>query len=190
MDGVSFPDEQRAPGHCPPADRASMGDLFELVYGELRTLARRQIAHLNPGETLCPTALVHEVFVRLSDRAPSAVRSEQHFRALAARVMRQLIIDYIRNRTAQKRSAGVTHDEPMSDLAVATGPSNEELLAIDEALIKLATLDTRQAEIVELRFFGGLTIEEIATTTSLSERTVKREWLKARAFLYDALHSG
>jgi len=121
---------------------------------------------------------------------PSGVCDEHHFRALAARVMRQLIIDYIRQRTAQKRGAGIVPDEPPSDIGIAIGPSHEEVLAIDEALARLAALDARQAQIVELRFFGGLTVEEIAATTNLSQRTVKREWQKARAFLYDALHAG
>ena len=190
MEVPSFPDDGRGLRDCPPPDRAAIDDLFEVVYRELHTLARRQIAHLDPGKTLSPTALVHEAYVRLAARAPNtSLRSEQHFRALAARVMRQLIVDYIRQRAAQKRGAGFAIDALTSDIAMTIGPSSEELLAIDEALIRLAALDARQAEIVELRFFGGLTIEETAAATGLSERTVKREWQKSRAFLYDALHS-
>ena len=103
--------------------------------------------------------------------------------------MRQVIIDYIRRRTAQKRGAGIMIDELHTDVAGrAATSSNDELLAIDEALVKLAALDARQAQIVELRFFGGLDVDETAKTMSLSERTVKREWQTARAFLYDALH--
>lgn len=173
----------------PPDDRADVDDLFRVVYDELRTLARRQIARLNPGQTLSPTALVHDVYLRMADRSSGRLRDEQHFRALAARVMRQVIIDYIRRRTAQKRGAGIVIDGLVSDIVGSATSSNEELLAIDEALVKLAALDARQARIVELRFFGGLDVEETATTMSLSERTVKREWQKARAFLYDALHS-
>lgn len=189
MEVSSVPGAGRGLRDSAPADR-SIDDLFALVYRELRTLARRQLAHLDPGKTLSPTALVHEAYVRLADRAPNAVlHNEQHFRALAARVMRQLIIDYVRQRAAQKRGAGVVVDALKSDVAAGIGPSNEELLAIDEALIRLAALDARQAEIVELRFFGGLTIEEIAAAMGLSERTVKREWQKSRAFLSDALHS-
>jgi RNA polymerase sigma factor (TIGR02999 family) len=172
----------------PPDDRAAVDDLFGFVYDELRTLARRQIARLNPGQTLSPTALVHDVYLRMADRSSGRLRDEQHFRALAARVMRQVIIDYIRRRTAQKRGAGIVIDGFLSDIVGSTTSSNEELLAIDEALVKLAALDARQAQIVELRFFGGLDVEETAKTMSLSERTVKREWQKARAFLYDALH--
>ncbi len=172
----------------PPDDRAAVDDLFRVVYDELRTLARRQIARLNPGQTLSPTALVHDVYLRMADRSSGRLRDEQHFRALAARVMRQVIIDYIRRRTAQKRGAGIVIDGLLSDIVGSVTSSNEELLAIDEALVKLAALDARQAQIVELRFFGGLDVEETAKTMSLSERTVKREWQKARAFLYDALH--
>lgn len=172
----------------PPDDRAAVDDLFRVVYDELRTLARRQIARLNPGQTLSPTALVHDVYLRMADRSSGRLRDEQHFRALAARVMRQVIIDYIRRRTAQKRGAGIVIDGLLSDIVGSATSSNEELLAIDEALVKLAALDARQAQIVELRFFGGLDVAETARTMSLSERTVKREWQKARAFLYDALH--
>jgi RNA polymerase sigma factor (TIGR02999 family) len=172
----------------PPDERAAVDDLFRVVYDELRTLARRQIARLNPGQTLSPTALVHDVYLRMADRSSGRLRDEQHFRALAARVMRQVIIDHIRRRTARKRGAGIVIDGLLSDFVGSATSSNEELLAIDEALVKLAALDARQAQIVELRFFGGLDVEETAHTMSLSERTVKREWQKARAFLYDALH--
>jgi len=190
MDGIHVAALRDETGDLAGAGRSSIDELFPLVYLELRRLARRQIAGLNPGETLSPTVLVHEVYLRLADRLPCGPGNEQHLRALAARVMRQLIVDYIRRRTAQKRGAGIAQDELASDIAVTTGASMEEVLAIDEALVQLAALDARQAEIVELRFFGGLTVEEIATTTSLSERTVKREWHKARAFLYQVLHAG
>ena len=173
-----------------PDDRAAVDDLFRVVYDELRSLARRQIARLNPGQTLSPTALVHDVYLRMADRSSVRLRDEQHFRALAARVMRQVIIDYIRRRTAQKRGVGIAIDGPLADIVGSAATSSaEELLAIDEALVKLAALDARQAQIVELRFFGGLGVEETANTMGLSERTVKREWQRARAFLYDALHS-
>jgi RNA polymerase sigma factor (TIGR02999 family) len=173
-----------------PADRGAVDDLFALVYKELRILARRQIARLNPGQTLSPTALVHDAYVRLADRSAPPLRDEQHFRALAARVMRQIIIDYIRERTAQKRSPGAPLEELLSDIGIAAGSSIEDLLALDEALDRLAALDARQAQIVELRFFGGLEIDEVAEVIQASTRTVKREWQKARSFLFDALHAG
>jgi RNA polymerase sigma factor (TIGR02999 family) len=168
--------------------RVHVDGLFGLVYDELRTIARRQIARLNPGQTLSPTALVHDVYVRLADRTAD-LHDEQHFRALAARVMRQVIIDYVRRRAADKRGGGLPLEELGSDVGDGAA-SHEELLAIDEALVHLAALDARQAHIVELKFFGGLNIEEIAHAMDLSERTVKREWQKARAFLHAALHAG
>jgi RNA polymerase sigma factor (TIGR02999 family) len=186
MHATRLPELGQATG---AANRAAIDDLFQLVYTELRVLARRQIARLNPGQTLSPTVLVHEAYVRLSDRARNSVRSEHHFRALAARVIRQLIIDYVRQRTAQKRGAGIALAE-LPDVGGPEAASIDDLLAIDQALVRLAALDRRQADIVELRFFGGLTVEESAVAMKLSERTVKREWQKARAFLSEALRAG
>jgi RNA polymerase sigma factor (TIGR02999 family) len=167
---------------------ADVEDLFGVVYDELRVLARRQIARLNPGQTLSPTALVHEAYVKLADRPRSdeRLRDEQHFRALAARVMRQVIIDYVRRRSAHKRDAGI-RVETMPDVAIRGGGPDEDLLAVDQALSELEMLDERQARIVELRFFAGLDVDEVAATLGISDRTVKREWQKARAYLYDAL---
>jgi RNA polymerase sigma factor (TIGR02999 family) len=163
-------------------------DLFGVVYDELRLLAKRQIARLNPGQTLSPTALVHEAYVKLANRRGSDERlhDEQHFRALAARVMRQVIIDYVRRRSADKRDGGMRLDT-MPDVAARGGGPYEDLLAVDQALGDLELLDQRQARIVELRFFAGLEVDEVAATLGISDRTVKREWQKARAYLYDAL---
>ena len=166
---------------------ADVEDLFGVVYDELRVLARRQIARLNPGQTLSPTALVHEAYVKLAARrSDERLRDEQHFRALAARVMRQVIIDYVRRRSAHKRDAGI-RVETMPDVAIRGGGPDENLLAVDQALSELEMLDERQARIVELRFFAGLDVDEVAATLGISDRTVKREWQKARAYLYDAL---
>jgi RNA polymerase sigma factor (TIGR02999 family) len=163
-----------------------MEDLFGVVYDELRVLARRQIARLSPGQTLSPTALVHEAYVKLADRPDERLRDEHHFRALAARVMRQVIIDYVRRRGAHKRDAGI-RVETMPEVAIRVDGPHEDLLALDQALSELETVDERQARIVELRFFAGLDVDEVAATLGISERTVKREWQKARAYLYDAL---
>ena len=163
-------------------------DLFGNVYDELRVLAKRQLARLNPGQTLSPTALVHEAYVKLAERRRSdeRLRDEHHFRALAARVMRQVIIDYVRRRSADKRDGGVRLDT-MPEVAARGGGPYEDLLALDQALGDLERLDERQARIVELRFFAGLDVDDVATTLGISDRTVKREWQKARAYLYDAL---
>ena len=166
-----------------------MDNLFGAIYDELRLLARRQIARLSPGQTLSPTALVHEAYVKLADRSGRTVQDQQHFRALAARAMRQVIIDHLRHRGAQKRDPGMSFTTT-SDVAIASGTSDEDLLALDEALNRLESLDQRQARIVEMRFFGGLDVDEVASTLGISERTVKREWQKARAFLFDALRTG
>ena len=166
-----------------------MEELFGAIYDELRRLARRQIARLSPGETLSPTALVHEAYVKLADRSGRSLQDQQHFRALAARAMRQVIIDYLRRRGANKRDPGLPL-ATFSDVAMASGASHDDLLALDEALDRLESLDERQAKIVEMRFFGGLDVDEVAGTLGISERTVKREWQKARAFLFDALRTG
>jgi RNA polymerase sigma factor (TIGR02999 family) len=162
--------------------------LFGVVYDELRILARRQIARLPAGQTLSPTALVHEAYVKLADASGGSLRDEQHFRALAVRVMRQVIIDSLRRRHASKRDAGLPHAS-LSGVAVTDEASEDDLLALDEALKQLEALDQRQARIVEMRFFGGLDVEEVAETLGISERTVKREWQKARAFLFATLRS-
>ena len=167
---------------------ADVDALFALAYNELRTIARRQIGRLSPGQTLSPTALVHDVYVRLADRSAPSLRDERHFRALVARVMRQVIIDHLRRRRASKRGSGAPVQELLSDVAAPGISSLEDLLALDEALVELAALDARQAQIVELRFYGGLETVEVAAVMNLSERTVKREWQKARAFLHAALH--
>lgn len=168
---------------------AEVDVLFSLAYDELRTIARRQLARLNPGQTLSPTALVHDVYVRLADRSAPHLRDERHFRALVARVMRQVIVDYVRRRRAGKRGSGAPLEELPSDVADGDGSPLEDLMAVDEALVELTALDPRQAQIVELRFYGGFEVAEVADVMDLSERTVKREWQKARAFLYDALHA-
>jgi RNA polymerase sigma factor (TIGR02999 family) len=162
---------------------------FRVLYDELRRIAKRQIARLTPGQTISPTALVHEAYVKLVEHS-TFVRDEQHFRALAARAMRQIIVDYVRSRGAQKRSAGLGPIESLRDGVNDAATSEEDLLALNEALNRLEQLDSRQARIVELRFFGGLDVDEAAQILSISERTVKREWQKARAFLYDALRTG
>lgn len=162
-----------------------MDRLFGDIYHELRALARRQLARLSPGQTLSPTALVHEAYLKLADRS-GHLQDQQHFRALAARAMRQVIVDYVRNRRAQKRNPGLPVTT-LSDVALAVDAGEDDLLALDEALDQLEALDERQARIVEMRFFGGLQVDEVASALGVSERTVKREWQKARAFLLDAL---
>jgi len=173
-------------------DAAAMDGLFALVYDELRSLARRQLVRLRAGQgqTLAPTAVVHEVYARFAERSSRDVLDRHHFLALAARAMRDVIVNCVRRRQARKRDGG----EPLPlDSAIdyrlntsRAGPL--DVLAIDEALAQLETLDARQARVVEMRFFAELELDEIAVALNVSERTVKRDWQKARAFLYHALH--
>ena len=171
-------------------DADAMDGLFAFVYDDLRSLARRQLARLRPGQTLAPTVVVHEVYARFAERSSQDVLDRHHFLALAARAMRDVIVDYVRRRHARKRDGGV----PLPLDSGSANPLNPsalgpiDVIAIDEALAQLEMLDARQARVVEMRFFAGLELDEIALALDVSERTVKRDWQKARAFLYHALH--
>lgn len=171
-------------------DQAALDRLFSRVYKELRKLASRQLQASPPQHTLATTALVHEVYLKLSADARWSTRDRSHFFALAARAMRHILIDHARRRSRQKRGgagsplsldvAEIVAEIPVLDRA-------EELLALDEALERLAAADPELARLVEWRFFAGLSVEEIAHTLEISERTVKRQWRTARAFLYQQL---
>jgi len=169
-------------------DRDAFDRAYALVYAELRALARRQLWGRPPGGTLTPTALVHEAYLKLVDRTRAAVNDRRHFLALAGRAMRQIAVDCARQRAAGKRGGG------LANLALDEGllPVEErarEVLALDEALTRLELLDPRLGHTVELRFFGGLSVEETAEVLESSPRTVKRDWQKARAFLFQALQA-
>jgi RNA polymerase sigma factor (TIGR02999 family) len=163
-------------------DPGAADRVFAIVYDDLRAIARRQLAHLNPARTLVPTALVHEAYLRFAGRTAPMAIDRDHFLGIAALAMRHVVIDCIRRRQALKR-AGTMNGDSRDGV-----PSPVDLLAMDQALTRLAALDSRQARIVEMRFFGGLSIEEIAGVLQVSDRTVKREFRKARMFLYCALH--
>ena len=168
--------------------RASRGDewalsqLMPLVYDELRRLARGYLGRERPGQTLQPTALVNEAYLRLVKDKKQDWQTRTHFVAIAAISMRQILIERARARDAQKRGgdrARVTLDEGL----VAEEQRSVDLLAVDDALRKLATIDAQQAKLVELRFFGGLTIDESAEALGISPATVKRHWAMAKAWL-------
>lgn len=167
-------------------DRRALNRLFPIVYAELRALAHRQLARIRPGDTLQTTALVHEAYLKLLGAARPEWHDRRHFFAVASRAMRQISVDYARTQMAQKRGGAapvLSLDEqqlPVADRAY-------ELVLLDGALTELESVSERPARIVELRFFGGLSVEETASALDISERTVKREWRKARAFLFDAL---
>jgi RNA polymerase sigma factor (TIGR02999 family) len=171
-------------------DRAALDRLFATVYAELHALARHQLAGRAAGATLSTTVLVHEAYLKLVGGAIVDYRDRRHFFALAARAMRQIIIDGARRARAQKRGGEMIRIV-LDPSRIASGTSAEadaaELIALDDALTALENLSERLARIVELRFFAGLSVEETGDVLELSPRTVKRDWRKARAFLFDAL---
>jgi RNA polymerase sigma factor (TIGR02999 family) len=169
-------------------DPEALSLIVPLVYGELRELARRQLAGRRPGRTLNTTALVHEAYLKLVDVDRLDWADRRHFLAVAATAMRQIIVDHARRRCAQKRGGGV---EPslLAEGRLGMDTQATEILAIDQALGKLSRLDERLTRTVELRFFAGLTVEETARVLGSSERTVKRDWQKARALLHGFLAS-
>ena len=171
-------------------DPAAAGQLFARVYDELHRLARRQLrAHGRPGATLDTTALVHEAFLRLA--APAGLRADDraHFFNLAARVMRNIVVDFARRREADKRGGGVVRVELDTSVQVAFADDglSIELLALEVALQGLEAASPDLARLVELRFFAGLELAEIADVTGRSERSLKRDWQRARAFLQASL---
>jgi RNA polymerase sigma factor (TIGR02999 family) len=173
-------------------DAQALDELTPLVYQELHRIAGRHIAHEHPGHTLQTTALVHEAFVKLVDQRRVEWQNRAHFFNLAATLMRRILVDHARSTHRLKRGADapkVSLDEA-SGAAEASAPGGLDLadiLTLDRALDDLEKLDARQCQIVELRFFGGLTLEEIGDALSLSTGTIKREWAVARAWLYQRL---
>ena len=186
-------------GHLPPVhelvDRATRGDkpaleaLMPMVYAELRRLAAHYLKGERPGQTLQPTALVHEAYLKLLKDRPERWQNRAHFCAIAAHAMRQVLIERARARDALKRGGGqprVTFDE---GLPVTQPDPAVDVIALDTALERLAALDASQARIVELRYFGGLSIEETAEAMGISPATVKRHWAVARAWLAKELET-
>lgn len=166
-------------------DNTAMDRLFPLVYREFHERAHRQLVQRRPGDTLSTTALVHETYLKLVGSTNRSYHDRMHFFAVASRAMRQILVDYARRSTALKRGSGrVVTLEPE---AIGNPDRAEELVALDEGLEQLEALDPRLVRIVELRFFGGLSVQEAADALGISPRTVKRDWQKARAFLYDAV---
>jgi len=170
-------------------DRAALDALLPVVYAELRRQARRALRRETAGQTLQPTALVHEAYLRLVDQRPIRWQSRAHFFGVAARCMRQVLVDAARTRRAAKRGRGA-HPVTLDDAdGVAAAPSaggedaGVEVLALDAALARLAALDPDQARLVELRYFGGLTLDDTAATLGVSAATVSREWTVARRWL-------
>lgn len=163
-------------------------EFLRLAYPELRRIARRYLRRERPGHTLQPTALVHEAYLRMVDQR-GAAQNAPHFVALAAQMMRRILVNHALSRKAEKRGGGETHIPLEDDLPVAADVQSVDVLALNQALEELELLDARQAKIVELRYYGGLSIEETAEALSVSTATVKRDWLTAKLWLKRRLSS-
>ena len=169
-------------------DLAARDRLVAVLYPELRALADRQLRGERANHTLQPTALVNEAYLRLSGLERMDFQDRSHFVRMAARVMREVLVDHARRRQADKRDGG--HRVTLTGLDVAEEAGNVDALALDGALTRLEQIDPDKARVVELRYFGGLTIEETAEAMGSSPATVKRHWQSARAWLFDALADG
>jgi RNA polymerase sigma factor (TIGR02999 family) len=163
-------------------DPAALDRLAEQVYGELRVIARRYMKNERPGHTLQTTALVHEVYLRLVDETKVEWRERAQFFAMAAKMMRRILVDAARARRSQKRG-GMALQVNLDETALVSASPGRTVLALDEALTALSQVAPRQAQVVELRYFGGLTEEEIVAALVISPRTVRRDWDFARAWL-------
>jgi RNA polymerase sigma factor (TIGR02999 family) len=174
-------------------DQEALEAIVPLVYKELHDLAHGYLRREHPGHTLQSMALVHEAYLRLVDQKPLDINDRSHFIAVAARLMRQILVDYARSRGAAKRGAGLKVG--LSAAAARADARAEsaleiDLMALDDALNELARLDERQEKIVELRYFGGMTNEEVALALGISPATVKREWTAAKAWLSRRIRQG
>jgi len=173
----------------PRDDNRAAEDLLLLVYAELRSLAARKLAHEAPGQTLQPTALVHEAWLRLASSTRQQWNSRNHFFGAAAEAMRRILIDNARRKDRVRHGRGLTRVD-VADLDLASTADDETLLRVDDAMQKLAKEDPEKAELVKLRFFAGLSVRDAAEAMGLSEATAKRYWTYCRAWFYDELTRG
>jgi RNA polymerase sigma factor (TIGR02999 family) len=163
-------------------DQSALHHLLPVVYQELRRVARRHLRGERADHTLQTTALVHEAYLRLVGQGPKEVHSRCHFIGLTSHLMRQILVDHARERLAEKRQGGLR--VTLAEEPFAAQTPEVDVLAINDALTRLATFDAQQAQIVELRYFGGLTIRETSEFLGISPATVKRDWVTARAWLH------
>jgi RNA polymerase sigma factor (TIGR02999 family) len=182
-----------SPGHvteilrrATAGDRTALDQVFPLVYRELQRLARRQLAGQPSGRTLTTTVLIHEVYLRLVDQQGARFADRAHFFAYAARVMRAVLVDHARSRSARKRGGDWT-PVVLDERSLVVEEQADLILAVHEALVQLAEEDARLAHLVECRFFGGMSDEEVAEALGVSDRTVRRDWIKARTWLHSRL---
>jgi len=163
-------------------DRTGVNRLMELVYGQLRGIARRYMSRERPAHTLEPTSLVNEAFLKLVGQDRVEWQNRSHFMAVASQAMRRILVDHARLRNREKRGGGRPRSS-FEDALTLTPGLDADVLAVDEALEKLAELDDTQAKIVEMRFFGGMSVEEVAEALNMPKRSVERQWTKTRAWL-------
>jgi len=164
-------------------DRRDLDTLMQAIYDDLRRLAMSHMQAERHDHTLQPTALVHEVYMKLIDQRSTDWKDRIHFFAVASRIIRRILVDHARERKAAKRGGGAER-VPLDSVEVATGIPGVDVDDLDEAMRELAEINPRQAQVVEMRFFGGLTIEEIAELLSVGKRSVDRDWQGARAWLH------
>jgi RNA polymerase sigma factor (TIGR02999 family) len=170
-------------------DKSAFEKLLPLVHAELRRIAQRQMSQERPGHTLQATALVNEAYLKLAGQEGFEWRDRAHFFAVCAQVMRHILIDHARSRSREKRGGGAIQVS-LDDALVIEEHQVADLLALDEALSALECLDAQKGRIIELRYFGGLSVEETSEVLNISERTVRREWRRAKAWLYRMISEG
>ena len=173
-------------------DANALEQIYELVYAELRRIAAARLRAERDGHTLQPTALVNEAYLKLAASPGAGIQDRSHFLSVAARAMRQVLVDHARRRDAAKRGAGVAPATLTGRRLASPDPAgldSDELLALDAALDRLDAMDSRLRQVVELRFFGGLTDTEVGEVLGVTRRTVQRDWTRARAWLYGELYS-
>ena len=169
-------------------EAGAFDQLMPMVYDDLHRIARRQLRRNRRGDTLNTTGLVHEVYLKMVDQSRASWQDRSHFFAISAHAMRQIIVDYARQRLAAKRGGGRAHTD-LDENRIAIQQQADWLISLDQALGRLAEIDERMAKIVECRFFGGLTEEETATALAVSVRTVQRDWKRARGWLKEEMRS-
>jgi len=170
-------------------DQTALDELLPLVYDELRRLAHSYLRNERSNHTLQPTALVHEAYLRLLGQKEIEWQNRAHFFGVSARLMREILIEYARMKNRQKRGGEFKTQIALDDAVSFSGRNDLDVISVDEVLTKLEKLDERQARIVEMKFFGGLTVEEIGEVLSVSPATIKREWSTAKLLLYKMLDS-
>jgi RNA polymerase sigma factor (TIGR02999 family) len=170
-------------------DQRALDELTPLVYEELRRLAHYYMSRERPGHTLQTTALVNEAYMRLVDQEETHWQNRAHFFGIAAQLMRRILVDHARSHARAKRGGGA-RNEPLNEAAVLSPERGADVVALDDALKRLAEIDPRKCQVVELRYFGGLTVEETAEVLKVSPITVKRDWSVAKAWLHREINHG